>query len=581
MRTARVCLAILAPAAAAAQTVQYAEIPALVVIYTHYYKDAGTRMDLDAADVAFVQNEVAGAVDFFWRSSGLKAHVKVTFLVVDRVLTPAQFWFWDDHACWLPWWSLDGSTSVRQDVLAAGYQAGDFASVVALYAFENDDEVWQAIGGGSYGVNCGVLGPAGYVGAALAWGLEIQGVFTHEYLHQLDSIFDASGNPDDMFHADHAASFPYPDDCGPHFNFLISSTLAPASWLQLGPAWARVVTAPDADGDGLPDSGPAPITEATLGTSPASPDTDGDGADDRTEAIGTYFGVLDPLAADTDGDGSRDGADPYPFVRLSQPAIRFGVPALNGLIAPGEYTELVRFDAFAPDIGAVVCARWTASTLYVAVDVTDDAVRVPFPDEPWWCDHVQIQLDTSGEHWFFDPLPGNYVIRIVPYGPSQVPRLSGHDLYHDPGQDWWHPISVTGLTARYRLTAGGYSVEITLPAAALPGLSLSPGGAVRLGVSLVDIDNWEWPQYNVFTGRIGDYLGFVRFRLKPDTPGDRDVDGDGDVDGDDLNAFGLAMGGPDATEPPPGCPPAWFERAGLDVDGDVDLRDYALFAIPG
>ena len=60
------------------------------------------------------------------------------------------------------------------------------------------------------------------------------------------------------------------------------------------------------------------------------------------------------------------------------------------------------------------------------------------------------------------------------------------------------------------------------------------------------------------------------------TPGDIDLDGS--VDLADFATFALCFGGCDATNPPPGCSPAEFLGSDLDGDGCVDLADFATFA---
>jgi len=472
-------------------------------------------------------------------------------------------WFaWGDGGCWMPWWSMDGgSTSVRDDVLAAGYQDGDVASVVALYAFSNDEEVWAAIGGGSYGTYCGVLGPAGYVGIPLCWGIEnIEGYFTHEYLHQLDSIFASSGNPEDMFHADHADSFPFPDVCGRHFNFLISSTLDPQSWLQLYADWAIIRTAPDADGDGVPDSGESPITEETLGTATDDQDTDDDGLSDFEEIVAIYHDLADPVSADSDGDGLSDGDDPYPLYRLSNPDIACGAPVIDGVITSGEYTEIARFEQWEPDIGAVMYARWTEDTLYFAADVVDERLVTWF-SEPWWCDHLEILINADREDWFIDNVPGNYRFMVVPKG--RHGEVLGEDYYYDPDHGGWHTIDTGSVTTEYGLSTGGYVLEVAIPVNVMPALDVQMGGSIALTFDFVDIDQWEWPRYNVFTGRTGNNPGFVELEL---TSIYGDLNGDGVVGLADLTQllanYGMTS---DAT----------YEDGDLEGDGDVDLVDLA------
>jgi hypothetical protein len=57
-----------------------------------------------------------------------------------------------------------------------------------------------------------------------------------------------------------------------------------------------------------------------------------------------------------------------------------------------------------------------------------------------------------------------------------------------------------------------------------------------------------------------------------------DFDGDGDVDLNDFATFALCYGGAAVTTPPPGCSEAEFGLSDLDGDNDVDLGDFATFA---
>ena len=56
-----------------------------------------------------------------------------------------------------------------------------------------------------------------------------------------------------------------------------------------------------------------------------------------------------------------------------------------------------------------------------------------------------------------------------------------------------------------------------------------------------------------------------------------DLDEDGDVDAADFTLFAGCLAGPDVTTPPSGCDPAVFDRADLDGDEDVDMKDAAVF----
>jgi hypothetical protein len=57
-----------------------------------------------------------------------------------------------------------------------------------------------------------------------------------------------------------------------------------------------------------------------------------------------------------------------------------------------------------------------------------------------------------------------------------------------------------------------------------------------------------------------------------------DIDGDGDVDLSDFATFALCYSGATVTTPPSGCSPDDFAASDLDSDQDVDLGDFAMFA---
>ena len=65
--------------------------------------------------------------------------------------------------------------------------------------------------------------------------------------------------------------------------------------------------------------------------------------------------------------------------------------------------------------------------------------------------------------------------------------------------------------------------------------------------------------------------------LRPLTPGDLDLDGD--VDLNDFATFAMCYSSATVTSPPPGCETFSFVRADLDDDEDVDLNDFATFAL--
>ena len=548
----------------------YVEIPTIVVIYTHYYYSPTVRLDLTSADVATLQQQVAISQRFLWRSSHLKHLLKPDYLIVDRTLTTAQLWDFGGGAYWLPFWRVDGATSVVDDLHNAGITDGQYSVVLVLYAFQNTTGAGAAIGGGTYGPDMGCMGDAAYVGIPLAWGLEVNGVVTHEYLHAIDSLFYWTKPSDPayanvMHHADQPSTFPYVIDCGQQFNFMISAVIDPSWWFRIDPKWVNTQTAPDADNDGVPDSGALPITEQNLGTSSTRADTDADGLNDLDELMATFYGGTSPLVADSDADGLADGADPYPMYVLNDHVNR-SAPTLDGVIQPTEYTRIVRFNEGNTDIAARAYAAWNGSTLYFAADVTDE-MRSVYYDGPWWSDAVSVRIDVQHDGWFWRG-NDNYRFILVPRGSGLRPDTYGL-LYSDAE----HELDMSSATSAYRTRSGGYVVEVALPTTLMPGLSLAPGASVRLTFDVEDYDTYgAWPVYNLFTGRSDDALGFVELHL---TGPRGDANCDNVVDFDDINPFVLALTSPAGYAA--SYPDCAFLNCDVNGDGAVGFGDINPF----
>ena len=94
---------------------------------------------------------------------------------------------------------------------------------------------------------------------------------------------------------------------------------------------------------------------------------------------------------------------------------------------------------------------------------------------------------------------------------------------------------------------------------------------------------YTWLEVESFTAVVGISAGsgmpgdFLESDLSASDNCAGDLDGDCDIDLDDCLMFLECMGGPDVTDPPPGCDLVDFINADLTEDGDVDLADFMVF----
>ena len=111
------------------------------------------------------------------------------------------------------------------------------------------------------------------------------------------------------------------------------------------------------------------------------------------------------------------------------------------------------------DLSAKARAAWDQQNLYFSFDVTDDVV-MPAPQQPGWdYDGIEIFLDTRPR-----------ARRDVAWGPGYVQLLAATALANGPASvvcGSLDTIDLAGVTANYRRTGTGYTIDIAIPWTAL------------------------------------------------------------------------------------------------------------------
>ena len=351
---------------------------------------------------------------FYWLNSGLRFHTEMDFIVDAelRDVPPFSAGFRPTREHTAPLLEAHGRSIDDYDGVCR---------IIAEQAYDANAKAWRPAGRGG-GFTSGVA--EGSKDPGWSWWRACDGryfipdswLFTHEYGHQVDAMFHASG--EFSFWGNHFA--PQEKNVarfGEHFdgNAYICRWWPPEKWLTSD--WGRVEFAVDADEDGVPDDAPElPLDEKRMGSDPKKKDTDGDGLPDLQEAMawnGVHQGLgqvwaapvmPDPTSRDTDGDGKSDGADPHPLYPFPEAVLRQTVAEedLPGALLDGPFTH----EFGAHGLRAETWLAWDEERLYVGCRLSE-----PQP--------VLIQLDAENDGWFVNR--DNYHITVQPSAEPGAP----------------------------------------------------------------------------------------------------------------------------------------------------------------
>ncbi|MGQ9697541.1 MAG: hypothetical protein ACUVRO_06060 [Armatimonadota bacterium] len=468
---------------------QFMRLPVLVVIYTPItYRDAKTPplslpAELSEADLAQIRRYMADVRDFYWRNSFGCLDLAFDYALLRRPMSAK-----DDEV--EPVFEKD----FEEATASLGRTTHDYTGVIFLHGWDEYADPskraslyrGQGFGGLTYGTDA----PWKFKRTPHSWihfhrSAQITWTTVHEYHHQLDALFHASGRPEYPF------NHPDPSEpvgvFGEHYdcNAFILRTWPRHKWGTL--QWGRLVTASDTDGDGLPNRADVAVDEASFGTDPYCADTDGDGLGDLAEMAatsGVYQGLdeecLGPIVRpnphrpDTDGDGIPDGKDPYPLYSANPNRPR-RTPKIDGRISSGEWP------AFAVgrrrELDLRTFSAWDDGHLYFAVDASRACV-------------VRLDIDAANNGWFAGS--DNYRITVTPpEEPGAAPTVdvaifdwdrfrTAPDMYVYWNRD---KVKASDLKVAASENSGRYVLELAIPRNETTGLLPKLDAVVTLQVS--------------------------------------------------------------------------------------------------
>ncbi len=442
------------------------KVDILVAVYTSTEGGNATGQD-----IAVLQREVAEAREFFWRNSRLVADLAIDYLYIDEYLPESRFAEASWGGFWLPPSDVtpmdDDFASVEQDLRVRGIRNDQYDGVVVFYAWDTSI-LPAAYGGTTFGPGYGFLGSTGYTDIPLCWDPATWSwYFVHEFNHQVDAMLEYAGYP----------AFQNPDlpwtiagDFGENYDYnaFFMRLLDRDAWGCLArKGWGRVVGVVDSDGDGVPDGGAFPLTEATVGSSPTKVDSDDDGLGDLGEILAGIFNSSDPLDPDTDEDGIDDGQDPYPIYPVNaraSPGIfdlgnDYGLGStgwiLNGTAVPSTFQNIS------------IAATWNATGLNLIGRIPDTidrfTVHVDMQDDGWFHGRDNIEIDVHVDTqsmvlrtWASDP---EVIAALgVPVWDNEIRFLSLFSRVIDPSDATfvaWDDGAFAGIKIRFPWNMAG------------------------------------------------------------------------------------------------------------------------------
>ncbi len=173
---------------------------------------------------------------------------------------------------------------------------------------------------------------------------------------------------------------------------------------------------------------------------------------------------------------------PTPLPKVGAAAYALPPPTIDGDLADWPAPPGVLVDIWnAVDYGGLISSatdasarcfhQWSAAHLYAACVVYDDVLVADDGDEWWKDDTVELVYDGLNDDQSYGADDHKYELRI-----------------DDGFSDYDGPVD-PGMAAALRPWAGGYAVELAIPAARLGAIPMQAGRVIGLNIGLIDDDD--------------------------------------------------------------------------------------------
>ncbi|HZY11123.1 MAG TPA: hypothetical protein VFF29_08205, partial [Bacteroidota bacterium] len=462
----------------------YSQVRMVALIFANVIDDQDSSKGipeqplLSNMEIDRIKGQLSDAVKFYWIHSSMNLFLNLEPIVISDRLQRNTLYGQE-------WWYPPKEEIIKKYLTLHEKQISDYAAILYLTCTQSYDSTFKkyVLAGKGGAFTNGVGTGKGY---GISWwdvtkknhNAGNNWLMVHEFNHQLDDIFLASGYPEYWFN--HISpTIGTAGKFGEHFdaNAYILQSVPKEEWFDLLYSTHRLTR--DTDHDGIPDNDPhLPLDEVRLGSDTTKTDTDDDSISDFQELFfsnwliegwGETWGgqplFPDLQSHDTDNDNIPDGKDILPCSPIPS-SIRRGSLMIDGAIPK---TEDLKFYDFHDDrINATIYAAWQDSMLSFVFELDRDV-------------SIKLMLDANSDGWFLGR--DNFLITLSSRGDSLL--HSQVQIFNCTQPNRW-PFMDQTLSNQIRLESSlkkiGSKNVITLniPKNDLLGLSLTPNEQIGL-----------------------------------------------------------------------------------------------------